>query len=245
VFSSNVCTCPISQSWNGNSCSNSSTYGQYCLTTSQCDSSGLLICNNTYVRCACDINSYWDGEICRTRLTNGSICNNTQQCYSNLICMDNYCQCPLIDTQYWSSQNLTCEFCYGQDLFLFGGICYHIPVPINSTIGTYPILSSSYTLSTIQYDYQLNYLFNQHVRVFNWTPIYFATNNPIQNYFQWLPDHTLIKPTYFCNETILSNYTGYVLSFKLETYTSCLRAWPSTTKGQLVNQLNNYDYHTR
>jgi hypothetical protein len=116
---------------------------------------------------------------------------------------------------------------------------------MNSTLATYSILSSSYTLSTIQYDYQLNYLFNQHARVFNGATIYFSTTNPIINYFQWTPEYTLIKPTYFCNETILSNYTGYVLSFKLETNTPCLQAWSSTTIGQLANQLNTYVYHTQ
>jgi hypothetical protein len=67
LFSSNVCTCPASQIWNGNGCSSLSTQGQYCLTNVQCDNSALLICNNT------------------------------QQCYSNLICINNYCQCPLIN----------------------------------------------------------------------------------------------------------------------------------------------------
>jgi len=104
LFSFNVCACPKSESWNRNGCSNSFTNGQYCLTTSQCDRSALLICNNTYSRCTCNINSYWDGAICRLRLNNGSICNNTQQCYSNLLCINNYCQFPLINTQYWSSQ---------------------------------------------------------------------------------------------------------------------------------------------
>jgi hypothetical protein len=149
-----------------------------------CDNSALLICNNTYSRCTCDINSYWNGKICQSRRNNGSLCNNTQQCYSNLICINNYCQCPLINTQYWSSQTSTCQLCYGKDLFLYDGICYHIPTPMNSTLATYSILSSSYTLSTIQYDYQFNYLFNQHARVFNGTPIYFSTTNPIINYFQ-------------------------------------------------------------
>jgi hypothetical protein len=243
--SSNVCTCSQPQIWNGSSCLNLSTNGQYCLTSSQCDNSTFLICNSTYSRCTCNINSYWDGQICRSRLTNGSLCNNTQQCYSNLICINNYCQCPLITTQYWSNQTSTCQLCYGQNLFLFDGICYHIPVLINSTIGTYSTLSSNYILSTIQYDYQLNYLFNQHARVYNWTPIYLATNNPIENTFQWSPDNTLIKSIYFCNETIQSNYTAYVLSFKLETNTPCLQAWPSNTTGQLVDQLNTYIYHTR
>ncbi|CAF1412592.1 unnamed protein product [Adineta steineri] len=245
VCSSNVCTCPSSQSWNGDGCSNSSAYGEYCLTSTQCDSSALLICNSTYSRCACNINSYWNGKICVARLNNGSLCNNTQQCYSNLICINNYCQCPLINTQYWSSQTLTCQLCYGKNLFLFSGICYNIPPPTNSTLSTYSTLSLTYTLSTIQYDYQLNYLFNQHARVYNWIPIYFASNNPIGNYFHWTPDNTLIKSIYFCNETIQSNYIGYVLSFKLEAYTSCLRAWSSTTIGQLAYQLNNYNYHTR
>lgn len=151
----------------------------------------------------------------------------------------------MINTQYWSSQTLTCELCYGKNLFLFDGICYYIPPPINSTQGIYSILSLNYNLPTIQYDYQLNYLFNQHVRVFNWTPIYFSTNNPIRNYFQWNIDKTLIKPNYFCNETIQSNYTNYILAFKLETYTQCLRAWSNTTIGQLVYQLNTYIYHTQ
>jgi len=125
------------------------------------------------------------------------------------------------------------------------GICYNVPVPINSTTGKYSILSSIYILSIIQYDYQLNYLFNQHARVFNWIPIYFSTNNPIKNYFQWTPGNTLIKPIYFCNETIQANYTNYVLLFKLETYRPCLQAWSNTTNGQLVNRLNTYVYHTR
>ncbi|CAF4189639.1 unnamed protein product, partial [Rotaria sp. Silwood2] len=112
-------------------------------------------------------------------------------------------------------------------------------------LSTYSILSSNYILSTIQYDYQLNYIFNQHVRVFNWTPIFFSITNSIKNYFQWTPDNTLIKPTYLCNETIQSNYIGYIVSFKLETNTPCLRAWPNTTIGQLANQLNTYVYHTQ
>ncbi|UJR26105.1 hypothetical protein I4U23_007451 [Adineta vaga] len=245
VCSSNVCTCPASQTWNGNGCSNSSTHGQYCIINSHCDSSALLICNMTYSKCVCNANFYWDGQICRTRLNNGSICNNTQQCYSNLICINNYCRCPLINTQYWSSQTLTCELCYGKNLFLYDGICYYIPLPTNATLGTYVSLSSTYTLSTIQYDYQFNYLLNQHARVFNWTPIFLSTTNPIENYFQWSTDNSIIKPNYFCNETVLSNYTGYILSFKLETYSSCLRAWPSATIAQLVYQLNSYVYHTR
>ncbi|CAF0796315.1 unnamed protein product [Rotaria sp. Silwood1] len=243
--SSNVCTCSTSQSWNGYACSNLSTYGEYCLTNLQCDSSVFLICNNTYSRCTCNINSYWDDTICRSRLNNGSLCNNTQQCLSSLVCINNYCQCPLIYTQYWSSQTLTCELCYGKDLFLFDGICYHIPVPTNTTLATYSVFSSNYILSTIQYDYQLNYIFNQHIRVYNWTPIFFSINNPIKNYFQWTTDNTLIKPSYLCNETIQLNYTGYVVSFKLETNTPCLRAWPNTTIGQLTNQLNTYIYHTQ
>lgn len=244
-FSSNVCTCPLSQIWDGSGCTNLSTYGEHCSANTLCDSSKFLTCNTTYPRCTCNINSYWNGKICRARLNNGSLCNNTQQCYSNLKCINNYCQCPLIYTQYWSSQTSTCQLCYDQDLFLYDGICYHFTVPTNSTLSSYSTLSSAYTLSTIQYDYQLNYLFSQHIRVFNWTPIYFSTYNPIANYFQWAPDNTLIKPSYFCNDTVLSNYSGCILSFKLETNTPCLRAWPITTVGQLANQLNTYIYHTQ
>lgn len=238
--------CPAAQSWNGNGCSNSSTHGEYCLSTTNCDSSALLVCHPVFSRCACNTNFYWDGQICRSRLSNGSLCNNTQQCSSALICTNNYCQCPLTNTQYWSSQTLTCELCYGQNLFLFDGICYNIPVPSNATTGTYAALASTYTLPTIEYDYQIDYLLVQHARVFNWTPIYFATTNPIVNYFQWSTvASTLIKPIYFCNNTLSSNFVGYVLAFKLETYTPCLRAWPSATTGQLMSQLNRYAYHTR
>ncbi|CAF1472779.1 unnamed protein product [Rotaria magnacalcarata] len=245
ICSSNVCLCLASQTWNGDGCQNLSTNGEYCVANLQCDSSALLTCNTTLSRCTCGVSSYWDGTICRQRLNNGSLCNNTQQCYSSLICINGYCQCPYIYTQYWSSQTSTCELCYGTDLFLFDGICYHIPVATNSTRATYSVLSSSNRLSTIQYDYQLNYVFSQHVRVFNWTLIFLATINPVANYFQWAPDNTLIKPSYFCNETVRLNYTGYVISFKLETNTPCLRALPNTTVGQLANQLNAYTYHTK
>lgn len=245
LYSSNICTCPVSQSWNGNGCSDSSTHGEYCSSAQPCDTSGLLVCNGTSSRCTCTANSFWDGYICRPRVNNGSICNNTQQCYSGLICQNQYCQCPCINTDYWSSLTLTCQSCFGPDLFLFDGICYRIPVPANTTVNTYGSLSSSYPLSTIQYDYQLSYLFNQHIRVFNWTPIYFSTLNPLANYFQWSPDQTLIKPTYFCNDTVLFNSTGYALSFKLELNARCLRAWPISTTGQLISQLNTYVYHSR
>lgn len=203
------------------------------------------MCNSNYSRCTCDGNSYWDGQICRPRLSNGSLCQHTQQCSPELICLNNYCQCPLINTQYWSSQNSSCQLCYGENLFLFDGICYHIPPPTNTTIANYSILSSSFRLSTIDYHSQLNYLFHQHVRVFNWTPIYFSTTNPIRNHFQWSPDQTIINPNYFCPETFQSNSTGSLLSFKLETNTPCLRPWSPTIRGQLVNQLNEYVDHIR
>ena len=181
--SGNVCTCPVSETWNGNTCINASTNGQYCLNNFQCDASALLICNSTYSRCTCDGNSYWDGQICRPRLSNGSLCQHTQQCSLELICLNNYCQCPLINTQYWSSQSSNCQLCYGENLFLFDGIFYYIPPPTNTTIANYSILFSSSRLSTIDYYSQLNYLFHQHVRVFNWTPIYLSTINPIRNHF--------------------------------------------------------------
>jgi len=224
---------------------NSSTHGQYCQTTSQCDTSAFLTCNNTYSRCVCNVNFYWDGKICRERLNNGSICSDTQQCRTNLICRDQYCQCPLSNTQYWSSQTLTCQPCFGQDLFLYGGICYYFTVPNNSTRGTYSALVSSYSLSTIQNNYQFDYLFTQHIRVYNWTTIFFSIQNPIRNHFLWSPDQTVIPPKYMCNDTVTSNLTGSTLSFRLENNTQCLRAWPSTTTGQLAYQLNNYVYHTR
>ena len=175
-----------------------------------CDSSARLICNNTFNRCSCPTNFYWDGEICRTKLTNGSICKNTQQCLSNLICQDNYCSCPLINTNYWSTQNQTCQSCFGPDLFLFDGICYRVPVKTtNTTFGNYTSLISNYTLPTIQYDYQLTYLFNQHVRVFNWTPIFFATQNPLVNFYQWSPDQTLIKPSFFLQRQFFCWNNGF------------------------------------
>ncbi|CAF0778038.1 unnamed protein product [Adineta ricciae] len=245
VCRSNVCTCLSGQSWNGNMCTNSSTHGQYCITNSDCDSSALLMCNTTNSKCVCNPNSFWNGQICHSRLNNGSFCNNTQQCYSNLICINNYCHCPLVNTQYWSSQTSTCELCFGENLFLYDGICYYIPLPTNATFGTYTVLSSIYNLPTIEYDYQMTYLLIQNARVFNWTSIFFATSNPIVNYFQWSSENSLIKPNYLCNGTVTSNYVGYTLSLKLETYASCLRALPSSTTGQLVYQLNRYVYHVR
>ncbi|CAF3428787.1 unnamed protein product [Rotaria socialis] len=214
-----------SQIWNGAGCQNLSTNGEYCVANLQCDSSALLTCNTTLSRCTCEISSYWDATICRQSLNNGSLCNNTQQCYSSLICIDGYCQCPYIYTQYWSSQTST--------------------LPTNSTRVTYSVLSSSNMLSTIQYDYQLNYVFSQHVRVYNWTLNFLATINPVANYFHEAPDNTLIKPSYFCNETVRLYYTGDIISFKLATNTPCLCALPNTPVGQLANQLNAYIYHTK
>lgn len=244
-FSSNRCTCPASQSWNGFSCFNSSTNGEYCSSTRPCDTSALLVCNATYNRCTCPTNFYWDGKICRAKLTNGSLCTNTQQCYSGLICQNNYCQCPLINTQYWSSQTKTCQLCFGPDLFLFDGICYRIPISSSATYAGYPTLSSIYSLPTIQFDYQFTYLFNQYVRAFNWDPIYVGASNPRVNYFQWSPDQTLIKPSYFCNDTLFYNSIGFALAFRLETYTPCLRVWPLSTVGQLAEQLNVYENRLR
>lgn len=245
LFRLNQCVCPLSQSWNGNQCTNASKHGESCSSLQPCDTSALLSCNANYSRCTCDTNYYWNGKICREKLSNGSSCNNTQQCESELRCINGYCQCSLIYTQYWSSQTLSCELCVGPDLFLFDGICYYVPAPTNTTNGTYSTLSSMHSLTTIKYDYQLNYVFNQHVRVFNWTPIFLASSNPIVNYFQWSPAKTIIKPNYFCNDTFVLTTTGYVLSFQLERNMACLRTWPSSNTGHLVAQLNEYVEHGR
>ncbi|CAF1093328.1 unnamed protein product [Didymodactylos carnosus] len=129
ICSGSACICSNSMYWNGAVCDNLSTYGQYCGGGQQCATS--LSCNLLYNLCTCPANYFWDGLICRQTYTNGTTCTNIQQCMSGLVCMSNQCQCPLTSTQYWDGSS--CQLCYGIDLFLFAGICYHITPPTNAT----------------------------------------------------------------------------------------------------------------
>ena len=75
----------------------SKLYGDYCLTSNDCASSGNFICDKN--RCSCSTTNWYSDTQCVSRYSYLASCSSSAQCLDNLVCVSNatsgltLCQC--------------------------------------------------------------------------------------------------------------------------------------------------------